>query len=111
MRPKGIPIMHTRALGHAFLMPPGTPPSRTMGQETVYVKREEIEQTKPLTPEAAAAFDAQKEAKRLYMATRARYDDLVLLVGKLKADEAVGQAATNAENAKAAYQDALSKGA
>lgn len=102
--------MHTRAFGHAFIMT-GTHGSQVMGKEQAQPKRAEVEQAKPLTPEAAAAFDALKDAKRLYMAIKARYEDLVLLVGRLKADEAVGQAAANAESAKASYHDALSKGA
>jgi hypothetical protein len=86
---------------------PGTLPQvqRPLGQGTSKCGE------RPSTPEAALAFDAFQEAKRLYKTILARYDDLVSLIGRLKADEAVGQAATNIESVKASYQDALARGA
>lgn len=65
----------------------------------------------PLSPEAAGALLALREAKRLYKAVKARYEDLVSLVGQLKADEIVGQAAADVESAKASYDSALARGA
>lgn len=114
--------MNTRALGHAFLMPTG--PTRLQGNGNGYgngngngngngdpMRSQQPEAAKALTPEAAAAFDAKREAKRLYMAVKARYEDIAALVGSLKADEILGQAAANVTNADAAYLDAVARGA
>ena len=77
-----------------------------MGQESP-----KPEESRGLGPEAQAAETALREAKRLYLATKARHGDLSLFLGSIKADEALGQAAANLESAKAAFRDAVSRGA
>lgn len=77
-----------------------------MGQEAP-----KPEEARGLGPEAQAAETALREAKRLYLATKARHEDLSLFLGPIKADEALGQAAMNLETARAAFQNAVSRGA
>jgi phosphoglycolate phosphatase-like HAD superfamily hydrolase len=53
-------------------------------------------------PSPSPARAALEEAKRVHRALGARYEDLVALVGRTKADIMVGQAAQAVEAAKAA---------
>ena len=121
MRHGGFPVMHTRALGHAFVFPTANVRAPVAARLRGYAALSNVEAPAPeasaapapapMNPETAAAHAALEEAKRLYMTIKARLEDLTAMVGRLKADEALGQAASAVENAKAAYRDAMAKGA
>ncbi len=82
---RNVPLVHTRALGNAFL-----------------VQKSAMGQAPAPAPSPSPARAALEEAKRVHRALGARYEDLVALVGRTKADIMVGQAAQAVEAAKAA---------
>ncbi len=83
MRRNGIPVVNTRAMGQAFLFPARLAQAAQPAQ-------------------APAQSAALEEARSLHKAMGARYEDLVALLGRTKADIMVGQAAQAVEAAKAA---------